>query len=146
MIDRALFDLQRVVESGGGTLEIDAALAPVAEAQDPESITPLLLLLRETDDDHGMWSIVHAAEQFDTPTYVSGFLTALPKVATASPYWASIVTMRVLNSDAARDELVRQLQHSSGAAKQAAKQVCEKINERDTGFLPKTKPVLASLG
>lgn len=143
MITEALINLQRAVETGG-TLEIDAALAPIAEAQEPQSITPLLLLLRETDDDYGMWSIVHAAEQFDAPTYVSGYLGALPGLASSSPYWASIVTMRVLNSDTARAELVRQLEQSPTAAKHAARWVCEQINQSDIDFVAKTTGVLVA--
>lgn len=136
--------LRQVIEKGGGTLAIDAALAPVAAAVDPRTITPLLMMLRETDDDYGMWSIVHAAEQFDHSTYISGFLAALPDMASASPYWASITTMRVLNSDEARAELVRQLKRSPVAAKDAARRVCEQINERDLAFMAKTAAVLAA--
>lgn len=93
-----------------------------------------------------MWSIVHASEQATNPTYVSGFLTARPDVPSASPYWASIIMMRVLNSDAAREELFRHLQHSSRAAKQVAKQICEKINESDAGVSTQINSVLAFSG
>jgi hypothetical protein len=142
MIAQALINLRSIVEGGGGVLEIDAAVVPVAAMQDPQSITPLLLMLRETDDDNGMWSILHAAEKFDHSTYVSSVMAALPEMVSVSPYWASIVIMRLLNSDAARAELVRQLQGSSVAAKDAAKRLCEKINESDVRFMAKTTAVL----
>jgi hypothetical protein len=137
-----LGELRKVVENGGGTLEIDSALAPVAAGADPQTITPLLLMLRETNDDDGMWSIVHAAEQFDHSTYLLSFLAALPDMA---PYWASITTMRVLNSDETRAELIRRLDHSSALVKDAVRRVCEGISEGDPAFMAKTTPVLAAI-
>lgn len=138
--------LRQVVEDGADTLAIDAALAPIAEAQDQSTIAPLLLLLRDVQDDHGMWSILHAAEQFDDRTYLSSFLSVLPDVEAMAPRWASILVMRVLNSDTSRLELVRQLLGADAAIKRSAKQICERINAVDPQFLAKTTVILVAAG
>ena len=138
--------LKQVVEDGADTLAIDAALTPIAEAQDRSTIAPLLFVLRDVQDDHGMWSILHAAEQFDDRTYLSSFLSVLPDVEAIAPRWASILVMRVLNSDTCRLELVRQLRGADAAIKRSAKQICERINAVDPQFLAKTTVILVAAG
>lgn len=145
-LKKKLAILRGIVEDGADTLAIDGALAPIAEAQDPSTIAPLLLLLRDVQDDHGMWSILHAAEQFDDKTYLSSFLSVLPDVEAVAPKWASILVMRVLNSDTYRLELARQLRDADAAVRRSTKQICERINSVDPQFLAKTTVVLVAAG
>lgn len=145
-LEKQLAILKRIVEDSADTLAIDAALAPIAEAQDHGAIAPLLLLLRDVQDDHGMWSILHAAEQFDDKTYLSSLISVLPDVEAAAPKWASILVMRVLNSDICKVEFVRQLRGADAATRRSARQICEQINAVDPRFLAKTTAVLIAAG
>ncbi|MBB4146756.1 Imm30 family immunity protein [Sphingobium scionense] len=142
MIEDRLNHLRRVIADGQTALAVDAALDPIASAANPETIKPLLLMLNDDSDDDGMWSIVHAAEQFDDHVYISSFVAALPFLNIASARWASIVMMRVLNSDAAKSELVRQLRSAPEDARKVATIICERINTADPRFLAKTTAIL----
>lgn len=129
----------------GSVRAIDAALAQVTRFGSPDSIGPLLLILDDgATYDEGMFSLIHAAEAFEDATYVRELLAVLPMLRDASPSWASTVLIRTLNNDGARGELVRALRHADPSVKQAAKWLCEKVNERSPRFVSKTFPVLVA--
>jgi hypothetical protein len=132
--------------TGEGSVQaIDAALAQVTKYGCPQSIGPLLLMLNDrAAHDEGMFSLIHAAEAFEDSVYVREFLGALPELRMAAPRWASIVLIRVLNNDGTRADLVRALRDAAPAIKQAAKWLCNKVNERSPTFMSKTLPVLAA--
>jgi hypothetical protein len=144
MLNDDLTRLREIVTNGGGAVSIDAALAPVAATGDPDTIKPLLQMLRDGANDHGMWSILHAAEAHSDAAYVTHLLDALPQMANDAPGWSSILMMRVLNSETARSELVRQLRGAPQESRLAAATVCEEINRVDVRFLSKTTVVLVA--
>lgn len=144
MLDADIALLRRTISNGGTPIEIDQALAPVASARDPRAIGRLLTLLNDDLPDEGLWSVVHAAEQFDDRTYVSHFLSTLPDLVVASKRWASILIMRALNSDATRMEIVCQIREADVEVRRTATLLCEQINERDIRFLAKTTPLLVA--
>jgi len=143
----ALDELRLAVQmTGEGSVQaIDAALAQVTKYGSPQSIGPLLLMLNDCAAyDEGMFSLIHAAEAFEDSVYVREFLDALPELHVTAPRWASIVLVRVLNSDGTRADLVRALRDATPAIKQAARWLCGKVNERSPSFMSKTLPVLAA--
>lgn len=146
MLDDDLSRLRRVISNGDPATAIDAALVPIAATRDARAIRPLLLMLNDDVEDDGLWSLVHAAEQFDEATYVESFLRALPDLVVASTRWASILMMRTLNNDDTRAELVRQLRDAPDEVRRTATTLCESINERDVRFLAKTTAVLVAAG
>ncbi len=145
----ALQSLKTATQMSGdeAILALDAALQAVTAHRNASSIGPVLMMLNdEAAHDEGMFSLIHAAEAFDDTEYVSQLLKVLPELQASAPRWASIVLMRVLNSEPERDALVRALRESSPATKQAAKWLCEKVNERSAAFTSKTMPVLLAAG
>lgn len=107
------------------------------------------MLSDKAEYDEGMFSIIHAVESLDeTPygSYVSALLSVFPTLSAASPRWASIVLMRVMNSDASRHELVRQLRDAAAPIKESVRSMCERINEVSPEFLSKTIPVTLAAG
>jgi len=123
--------------------EIDRATAPLMEHEDPRSIGILISSLDDAAiDDAGMFSIIHAAESFDDETYIDELIAALPQITVKSPKWTSIALMRILNSESTRDTLVRKLRYAGTSARDSARWLCEKINERSPNFLSITIPVL----
>jgi hypothetical protein len=101
------------------------------------------MLNDETEDD-AMWSLVHAIERFDDATYVRQFLAALSGIVVGSSRWASILMMRLLNSDTSRAELIRQIRKAPVETRKAAAFICEGINSRDIRFMAKTTGVLVA--
>ncbi|WEK00697.1 MAG: Imm30 family immunity protein [Candidatus Sphingomonas phytovorans] len=143
MLDDELDDLRRVAV-GGTALEIDKALLPLIANSDPRIISPILLLLNESSDQDGMWSILHVAESFDGPAYVKALLKVLPELRQTCLWWAKTLLIRILNSDEYRADLVRQLRDASVLAKEAVAVICGQINE-DARFHNKTAPVLTAI-
>lgn len=146
---RELEALQAAAKANGeGSVQaLEAALVRVTSLQEVASIGPLLLLLDDhAEYDAAMFSLIHAAEMFNDAVYVPALLGVLPELRSSAPRWASIVLMRVLNSDASRAALVNKLRVASSSTKEAAKWLCEKINERSPAFLSKTLPVLLAAG
>lgn len=147
MSDSELQALRREIETGGARPSIidnhvDALLTQ-GSATLAEDL--LALLSDNAEYDEGMFSIIHAVESLDEPpygSYVSALLSIFPALSAAAPRWASIVLMRVLNSDASRHELVRQLRDAPLPMKETVRSMCERINEVSPEFLSRTVPVI----
>lgn len=123
----------------------EALLAEVMALRTPKSIGPLLGLFRDNaQHDELMFSIIHGLEIFDDKAYVDEILRGAASLSSKAPRWASIILMRVLNSESTRLELVRQLRHADPDAKAAIRSLMEKINARSVRFLPKTTAVLVA--
>lgn len=145
ILNQAIIELQLIAPqfSHVGAKVIDKALAQVMAHRDKACILPLLYLLDDsTQQDEGMFSIIHAVESFDDKTYVKELLVALPKLRLSSPKWASILLMRGLNNENIKKIIVQELERADREIKDSAAWLCEKINERNPKFLQKTMPVL----
>lgn len=118
-------------------------LASIADLRDPASIVALSEFF---DDDAAfdelMFSIIHTIEIHDDATYCRELLKAAPGLCSRSPRWASIVFMRILNSDSTRKQLVLQLRSAPAPTKDAVRGLMEKINERGVEFMAKTTPII----
>lgn len=86
--------------------EFENYLAIINKENTPESI-PLLVELFEDDSkyDELMFSIIHSIERFDDETYIKYLLPELETIFKDSPRWATILIMRILNSDSTSKEL-----------------------------------------
>lgn len=141
--DSELQALRREIETGGARPAlIDAHVdALLTEGGDTLVEDLLLSLSDEAEYDEGMFTLIHAAESIADAPYVSALLLVFPTLLASSPRWASIVLMRVMNSDASRHELVRQLRDAPAPIKESVREMCERINGVSPEFLSKTIPV-----
>lgn len=150
LLQEALAELESAVigKCGGEVREIDEAVSKVASLKDPASIKALLCFLRDSAlYDEGMYSLIHAAESFDDDIYIREFLFALPTLCRQAPAWASVVLMRVLNSDSARESLTKQVPDKDQDVKDSLIWLLEQINRESTAFLTKTvAPLVAAKG
>ncbi len=129
----------------GNAAPFEALLAEVVTLQTPESIVPLLDLFHDNaQHDELMFSIIHGIEVFDDQIYVDQILRGSAALCSKSPRWASIIFMRILNSEPTRLELIRQLRDVEPHVKAPIKALMEKINARSVQFLPKTTAVLVA--
>jgi hypothetical protein len=120
-------------------------LAEVVALKTPDSIAPLLTLFNDDAEYHEvMFSIIHSIEVFDSQTHVREILRAAPALCSQSPYWASIIFMRMLNFEPTRLELAKQLRNSGPDVKVAVKSLMEKINASSVQFLPKTLLIIVA--
>jgi hypothetical protein len=149
--DSELQALRREIETGGARPSIVdkhvEALLTEGGASLAEDL--LALLSDKAEYDEGMFSIIHAAESLDGApygSYVSSLLLVFPAISVSSPRWASIVLMRVMNSDASRHELVRQIRDAPAPIKRSVRGMCERINEVSPEFLSKTVSITLASG
>ncbi len=123
----------------------ESVLANIARLNDPRSISGLIEFFEDdSETDALMFSIVHTIEMHDDPTYCREILEAAPGLCFRTPRWASIVFMRILNSDPTRKQLVLQLRNTPAETKVAICNLMERINERGVEFIEKTTPVIAA--
>ncbi len=118
-------------------------LAQLATQDESETFGPLVSLFDDQAAfDEPMFSIIRLIERSDTQTYVSRLLGELGGFVKASPRWASIVVMRVLNSDPDAQELAKQVAGADQETRDALAWLLNAINKRGDTFKAKTEPLL----
>lgn len=74
-------------------------LGKIAALNDPDCIGQLLPFFDDDSEyDEMMFSIIHTIECFDDATYVRAIVDHLDSFFAASPRWATVIHMRILNS------------------------------------------------
>ena len=122
---------------------VDEGVYELSQVGEPSAAKFLLPLLDDgCSHQECMFSIIHAAEAAPLDAYVADFLAVYATVAASNPEWASIILLRVLNSDPAREIIVGALRESDKPAKEAVACIASKINERSPEFMDKTLDVL----
>lgn len=122
---------------------VDQAVFELSELGEPSAAKFLLPLLDDGCPHHEcMFSIIHAAEAAPLDAYVADFLAVYATIAASHPEWASIILLRVLNSDPAREIIVGALRASDKPAKEAVACIASKINERSPELAGKTLDIL----
>jgi hypothetical protein len=128
------------------TFRFEKGLEQLAEFDEAEAFAPLLSLFEdEAPFDEPMFSIIRLIERSKTKAYVSLLLGELSSFVKTSPRWASIVVMRLLNSEEDRQELAEQVKGAPPQACENLKWLLEAINKRGEVFEGKTKPILEGL-
>ena len=146
-LEQAITSLVEVAQRDnfGDVQAIDASLAKVMAFNDPSVIRPLMRLLEDNAQyDEAIFSIIHSVESFDYDVYISEFLKELPYVVHKSPRWTSILFMRILNSDSARESITKKVYLATPEIKAAVLWLVEKINEKSSKFLEKTVAVMVA--
>ncbi len=144
--DSELQALRQEIEADGARPSVIDARVDALLAEGGDSLVADLLcsLSDDAEYDEGMFSLIHAAESLDTAPYsryVAALLSVFPSLFISSPRWSSILLMRVMNSEASRHELIRQLRNSPPLVKESVRAVCSRINNVSPEFLGKTVPV-----
>ena len=119
-------------------------LEQVATLNDPTCIAQLLLLFNDDEKyDEIMFAIIHTIERFDDATYIRSIVEHLESFFTATPRWAIIVQMRILNSPptlAAYSDCVRSLPHDVRAV---IRKVLENVQKKNSKFNSHCNSLLA---
>jgi hypothetical protein len=145
-LNALLLDLSVLDQSSSDYFsEFEKILSQIIALKNADSIAPLIASLDDQSPfDELMFSIIHGIESFDNTIYIKALLKKVSVFCETSPRWASIVFMRILNSETARLELVRQLRSAEQPVKISIKLLMEKINARDVRFLAKTTVVIVA--
>lgn len=140
-----LLDVLRNLNEGE-SIEIkkfEMILNEIANLRSPQAVIPLMRLFRDDAQyDELMFSIIHCIEALDDKNYVNQVLLGVPEILRKSPRWASIIFMRIINSEPTRLELIRQVRDCNSDIKNSVRILMEKINARSLQFLPKTTSII----
>lgn len=129
----------------GEALNIGAceeALAVVAAFKDPKSLGPLLGLFGETlVPDELLFSVIHAVEAYPDDLYIAELLNSTESLGRSSNRWASIIFMRVLNSNTARAELRLAVLRAPKSIRTAVSHILDDVVQRRPEFAAKAAEV-----
>lgn len=129
--------------SDGYVRQFDAELAAFGPLEDADLAASLAVLFDDQEPyDELMFSLIHFIEQLPSEAYITALLAAAPSLATSAPYWATVLLIRILNSEEARLDLVRQLRLAPSSARSAIKSLTEALTQEDPRFLAKATVVL----
>ncbi len=119
-------------------------LGKVAALNDPASIAHLLTFF---DDDAAfdemMFSIVHTIERFDDATYVRAITDHIDSFFSASPRWAIIVHMRILNSPQTFSAYANCVKTLPKDKRDIVRKVIEAVRQKNLKFVSPCNSLLA---
>ena len=144
-LNSLISDLRAVNKKRGPryVAEFEQVLEQIMSLGNADSILPLLEFLDDDSSfDELMFSIVHSIEVFNDKVYIAKILKGVSDLYERSPRWASIIFMRILNSENSRLELILQIRNYDQATKMTIRHLMEKINSRGMQFVAKTAPVI----
>ncbi len=119
-------------------------LGQVAALNDPACIAELLPLLDDdADHDEMMFSIIHTIERFDDATYVRSIVDHLGAVFAASPRWAVIVHMRIVNSPPAFAAYADYIKTLPKEKRDVVRKVLEALRKKNAKFVSPCESLLA---
>lgn len=139
--------LKNELESDFSIKDTEKLLNEICNVNNPDSIELLVSLLKDDFEyDEFMFSIIHCIEKFETQIYVKHILNSIPAFIYKSPRWASIIHMRILNSEKTLLAYIIEIrQNAVDAQKDAIKELLNTINKVSPEFLAKTVPLLVIL-
>ena len=118
-------------------------IAQIGNLKNPDSIPALVQFLNDESEEWDlMYGIIHTIEVFDDDVYIKNILKVSPFLYRNSPEFASIIFVRIINSENCKIELIHQLRKSSLVVRSSVKNIIEEINKENPEFLSKTVPVL----
>lgn len=119
-------------------------LGQVAALNDPACIAQLLPMFDDdAEHDEMMFSIIHTIERFNDAAYVRSIVGHLETFFAASPRWAIIVHMRILNSAptlAAYADFIKTLTNDRQCI---VRKVLEAVRRKNAKFVSKCDSLLA---
>ena len=138
----------RLLRSTEEVEAFDQALAGLADRQEESDLPRLFRIFTDSTEDPSnvMWGLIHLVERYDDEAYAREFVAALPETLSGAGEWMRILTMRQLNSDLARELLVRHALRGPSEAREALVAVLREIATYPQGVGDRADEVLASLG
>jgi Immunity protein 30 len=120
-----------------------STICSIGNLHNPKSIHELVQFLDDKSSEEDlMTAIVRTIEIFNDEIYIKGILNVSSDLYKKSPGWCLFIFVRIINSDACRLELIKQLRTMDIEIKKNIKEIMEKINEENPMFLSKTISVI----
>ncbi|HEV8239890.1 MAG TPA: Imm30 family immunity protein [Thermoanaerobaculia bacterium] len=144
-----MHELERANDKGDAQYvqKFEDVLARIAAEADPDSIESLLAFFEEKPlYDEPMFSIVHTIEAFDDNTYVDRMVVGMPSLSARSPRWASILQMRIMNSEPTYAAYLGRLANATPEECSAAARVASAVAAKQPRFGSRVQMLLDVCG
>ena len=146
-LDEQLRHLETILSEKreGYVAEAENCLAEISKDNTPDSISGLLRMFDESAPDELMFSIVHAIERWDDQTYCRALLDSVERLWIASPRWAQILHIRVMNSQNTAHVYFGMVESAPNATRETVRSIFEAISSGWPKLSEKVKPILVRL-
>lgn len=122
---------------------IDTKLAEIMAFNDYSVIRPLARLLEDNAEyDEAIFSIIHCIESFEDNIYLNEIINELPYLVDKSPNWATVLLIRIINSNTARECLTKKVFLTTPAIKSSILFLLKRINEEVPTLSEKIIPLM----
>ena len=115
-LEQAINNLTKEIQMNhfSNVKDIDNKLAEIMAFNNYLVIRPLARLLEDNaQNDEAIFSIIHSIESFDDDVYIHEIINEFPYLVSKSPYWTTILLIRILNSDIARKCIIEKVEFDS---------------------------------
>lgn len=125
---------------------IDIKLMEVMAFNDYSVIRPLARLIEDNAQyDEAIFSIIHSIESFDDNIYISEIINEFPYLVNKSPYWATILLIRILNSNTARECMCEKISLTTPAIQISILFLLQRINAETPTLSEKIIPLMRAV-
>lgn len=140
--NKKLDDLRSSIRrSEGDPVSIEGELALLLDESEPDLVRDLLMSLSDEAHSGAMYALIHAAEKLtdhsDRP-YTSTVLSLLPDLLATAPNWALMLVRRIMNTNEAYAELLREVAVAPLATKEAVRNVGLMNDAINPDFIPQS--------
>jgi Immunity protein 30 len=138
--------LHYIIQENDDIVDIDDfenILVEIGATNAPDYISQSLLLFDDNYQYHElMFSIIHFIEHANNVLYCEQVLATIPAFIQKAPDWASIVIMRILNSEEVCQVFIALCIHSKPIQKASIKHLLDQINTRGPEYLVRTHSLM----
>ena len=125
---------------------IDAKLAKIMAFKDCSVIRPLVRLIEDNAQyDEAVFSIVHSIESFENYVYINEIINEFPYLVKKAPNLATILLIRRLNNNTARECMIDQVSLTTPAIKNSILFLLQHINAEKPNFFEKTASLMKAI-
>ncbi|MDV2441339.1 Imm30 family immunity protein [Acinetobacter gerneri] len=106
-------------------------------------IRPLVRLIEDNAQyDEAVFLIIHSIESFENDVYINEIINEFPYLVKKAPNWATILLIRILNSNTARECMIDKVSLTTSAIKNSILFLLQRINAEKTNFYEKTASLM----
>ncbi|MDQ9010114.1 Imm30 family immunity protein [Acinetobacter gerneri] len=122
---------------------IDVKLAKIMAFNDCSVIRPLVRLIEDNAQyDEAVFLIIHSIESFENDVYINEIINEFPYLVKKAHNWATILLIRILNSNTARECMIDKVSLTTSAIKNSILFLLQRINAEKTNFYEKTASLM----
>ena len=147
-LEQAINNLTKEIQMNhfSNVKDIDNKLAEIMAFNNYLVIRPLARLLEDNaQNDEAIFSIIHSIESFDDDVYIHEIINEFPYLVSKSPYWTTILLIRILNSDIARKCIIEKVSLTTPAIKNSILFLLQRINDEKPKCSEKIIPLMRAV-